>query len=95
MKRQRAHADRALLPRGQRPERPNIHLGANIELASTFINFLFDALAFDLMLLPVFVLTVLVAIPNALAGPTLFEGIIFLAARRTTLGLGPIFRGEF
>jgi len=38
------------------------------------------------MLLPVFVLTFLVAIPNALAGPAHFEGITFVFARRTHLG---------
>ena len=70
---------------------------AEIELASSFIKFLLDALALLLMLLPVFVLTVLVAIPNALAGRALLEGITLLFASRTQqFGRGgPIFRGGF
>ena len=47
------------------------------------------------MLPAVFVLTILVAIPDALAGRTLFEGIGALAARGTKHCLGPIFRGGF
>ena len=48
------------------------------------------------MLFPVFVLTILVAIPNALARDTLLEGITLLSARRTHLGRGGlIFRGGF
>ena len=92
---QHPHTDRTFLLRGQFPKRADILLGAEIELASSFIKLLRDALANPLMLLAVFVLTILVAIPNALAIPTLLEGITSLAARRTTLGLGPIFRGEF
>ena len=46
------------------------------------------------MLLPVLVLTVLVTVPNALAGPALHEGITLFAARRTQLlGWGLVFRG--
>jgi hypothetical protein len=51
------------------------------ELAFSVIKHLLDGLALLLVLLAVTVLTILVAIPNALAGPTLFEGIIALAAR--------------
>ena len=85
MKRQRTHADWALLPRWHLLERPNIQLRADIELASSFVKFLLDALALLLMLLPVFVLTILVAIPNALTIPTLLEGITLLFAHRTHL----------
>ena len=83
MKRQRTHADWALLPRWHLLERPNIQLRADIELASSFVELLLDLLALLLMLLPVFVLTLLVAIPNALAGPALHEGITFRFAPRT------------
>ena len=64
-----------------------------IELASSFIKFLLDTLALFLMNLPVFVLTFLVAIPNAPAGPTLLGGTTFLSAGRTQLlgRGGPIF----
>ena len=95
MNRHRAHADRAFLPRGQFPKRADILLGAEIELASSFIKLLLDALANLLMLLAVMVLTILVAIPNALAGRALFEGITFLFTPRTQLGRGPVFRGGF
>ena len=68
-----------------------------IELASSFIKFLLDTLALFLMNLPVFVLTFLVAIPNAQASVTLLEGIgiTFLSARRTKLlgRGGPMFLG--
>ena len=84
---------RTLLPRGQLPQRPNIQLRADVELASSFIQFLLDTLALDLMLLAVLVLALLVTIPNALAGRALLEGITLLSARRTHLG--PIFRGGF
>jgi len=49
------------------------------------------------MLLPVFVLTILVAIPNAIAGRTILEGVTLLSASRTQqlLGRGPVFRGGF
>ena len=88
------HADWTFLPLWQVGKTANIQLHAEIELASPFIEFLLDALALLLMLLPVFVLAVLVAIPNALAIPTLLEGITFLAARRTQLlGWGLVFRG--
>ena len=90
MKRQNEHADWALLPLGHFPKRADILLGADIELASSFIKFLLGGFALLLVLLPVFVLTLLVAIPSALAIPTLFEGIALLAARRTHLGRGPI-----
>ena len=90
------HADRTLLPRGQLFKRPNIQLFAEIELASTFIKILLDALAFFFVFLPVLVLTFLVTIPNALAGPALHEGITLRFARRAQLGRGgPIFRGGF
>ena len=78
------HADWALLPRGHLPKRPNFLLLAEIELASSFVKLLLDTLTLLLMLLPVLVLTFLVAIPNALARRTLLEGIALLAARRTT-----------
>ena len=85
------HANWTLLPRGQFLKRPNILLGAEIELASSFVKFFLDASAIRPMLLPVFVLTVLVAKPNALAGPALHEVITLLAARRAQLGRGLIF----
>ena len=86
MKRQHTHADWTFLPRGQFPKRPNVQLRADIELASSFTKLLLDELALRLVLLPVTVLTILVAIPNALAGRTLLEGITFLFARRTKFG---------
>ena len=97
MKRQRVHTDWALLPRGHFLKRAKIHLRANVELASSIIKNLLDGPAFLLMLLPVFVLTILVAIPNALAGPALHEGVTLLSARRTHLrrGRGPTFRRGF
>ena len=61
------HADGTLLPLGQFPKRPNIHLRADIELASSPIKFLLDAPALLLMLLAVLVLALLVAVPDALA----------------------------
>ena len=91
MNRQHTHANWTLLPRGQFPERPNILLGADIELASSFIKLLLDETTLLLMLLAVLVLTFFVTIPNALAGRTLLEGITFLSACRTQLGFGPIF----
>ena len=46
------------------------------------------------MLLAVMFLTILVAIPNALAGRALFEGITFLTATPNTAGSGvPLFFG--
>ena len=95
MKRQHVQADWTLLPRGQFSKRANIHLRAKIELASSFIKLLLDGLAFFFMFLPVLVLTVLVTIPNALAGPALHEGITLLTARRAHHGFGPILRGGF
>ena len=96
MKRQHLHTNGTFLSRGQFPERPNIHFPADIELTSSFVKFLLDGLAFFFMLPPVFVLTVLVAIPYALAGPALHEGITLLFASRTHLGRGgPIFRVGF
>ena len=83
MNRQWLHADWALLPRGQLLKRPNIHLGAKVELASSILKRLLDTSALLFMLLPVFVLAILVAIPNALAGPALHEAITFLSARRS------------
>ena len=89
------HADGTLLPRGHFPKsrRTNIFLGTESEFASSLIKFLLDTPAFLLMLLAVFVLTFLVAIPNAQASGTLLEGITSLAARRAQqLGRGgPIF----
>ena len=81
------HADGTLLPRGHFPKsrRTNIFLGTESEFASSLIKFLLDTPAFLLMLLAVFVLAFLVAIPNALAGRTLLEGITLLSARRTQL----------
>ena len=75
MKRQYMHADGTLLPWGQFLKRADVQLGADIELSSMFVKHLLDALAFFFMLLPVLVLTLLVAIPNTLAGPALHEGI--------------------
>ena len=78
------HTNGAFLARGQFLERTKIKLlSADIELASTFSKLHLDALALLLMLLAVFVLTILVAIPNALAPVALLEGITLLAARRT------------
>ena len=94
MNRHRAHADRAFLPRGQFPKRADILLGAEIELASSFIKLLLDALANLLVLLAVTVLTILVTIPNALASVALLEGIAYLSARRTHFGWG-IFGGGY
>ena len=81
MTRQHTHADWTLLPRGQFPKRANLQLRPEIELASSLIKFFLDDLTFFPMLLPMFVLTILVAIPNALAIPALFEGVTFLSAR--------------
>ena len=75
------HANWTLLTLGQFSQRANIQLRAEIELASSFAKFLLDGSALLLMLLAVLVLTFLVAIPNALAGRTLLEGITLLAAR--------------
>ena len=77
--------DWALLLRGNVPERPDIHLGAEVELASSFVKLLLDKLALLSMLLPVFVLAVLVTIPNTLAVSALHEAITLPAARRTQL----------
>ena len=87
------HTDGALLSRGQFLKRADVQLGADIELSSTFVENLLDGLALLLMLLPVFVLTILVAIPNALAGPALHEGITRLFARRAELGRGLVMFG--
>ena len=96
MDRRHTHADGAFLLRGQRRQRAQILLDAEIELASAFIKHLLDGLAFFFMVLPVLVLTLLVAIPNALAGPALHDGIALLAARRAQLlGWGPVFRVGF
>ena len=99
MDRRHTHADGAFLLRGQRRQRAQILLDAEIELASSFIQHLLNGLAFFFMLLPVLVLAVLVAIPNALAGPALHEGITLLTARRTQLlgwgRWGPVFRVGF
>ena len=84
-------------PAGAVFKRANVQLCAEIELASTLFKFVLDALALMFVLLAAFVLALLVAIPNALAGRTLFEGVAFLSARRTELlgSGGPIFRGGF
>ena len=91
------YADWAFLPRGDFPERANILLGADIEPASSFLKFLLDTIALLSMLFAVLVLTILIAIPNALARRALLEGIALLSARRAQLGCrgGPIFRGGF
>ena len=90
MNRQHTHADGTLLPRGQFPKRANVLLGADIELASSLIKNVHDDLAFLSVLLSVLVLTVLIAIPNALAPVALLEGVALLFARRTQLGRGLI-----
>ena len=90
MNRQRMHTDGTPLPRGQFPERANVQLFAEIELASPFIKFFHDALAFMFVHLAVLVLALLVAIPNALAPVALLEGVALLFARRTQLGRGLI-----
>ena len=87
------HADWAFLPRGQFRKRPNILLRADIELASSFVKLLLDALALLLMLLAVAVLTIPVAIPNTLAGRTLLDGITLRSARRAEPGWGLVIFG--
>ena len=68
-------------------------IDAEIELASSLCKLRRDTLALLLMLLAVLVLTLLVAIPDALAPVALLEGITYLAARRAEfLGQG---RGLF
>ena len=47
------------------------------------------------MLLAMFVLTFLIAIPDTIAGGALLDGITLLTARRTQLGWGPVFRRGF
>ena len=79
------HADWTVLSSGHFSERAQIFLGAKIELASSFVKHLLDALALLPMHLPVTVLTILVAIPNALTGRALLEGIALLTALRTHL----------
>ena len=86
MNRQHPHADGALLLRGQFPQRPDVQLGADIELASSFIEFLLDGPAFMFMLLAVAVQTILATIPDAQAPAALLQGVALLAARRTQLG---------
>ena len=85
MNRQRTHADWALLLRGKFSNRPNVQLGAEIELASTFMKNLLDTLAFMFMFVTVFLLTRAIAIPNALTCRALLEGIALLTALRTHL----------
>ena len=89
MERQRTHADWTILPRGHYPKRPDVHLGTEIELTSSFIEFLLDGPAFMFMLLAVAVQTILVTIPDAQAPAALLQGIALLAARRTQLGRTP------
>jgi len=84
------HADVTLLPRGQFLERPNVLLGTDIELASTFIKLLFDGLALLLMRLAVLVLALLVAVPDALASVALLDGVALLSTSRAELGCGPV-----
>ena len=92
MDRQRAHTDWTLLPLGQFPQRPNIQFRADIELASSFIKNILYSPALPFVLLLMFVLTFLVAIPNAQAPVALFEGITFLSALRAEPGrVGPTF----
>ena len=86
------HADGTLLPRGQFPERTNIQLRPDVELAASLIKHLLDKPALFLMLLAVLVQTILVAIPNAPAPSAHLEGTTFLSARRTHFGWG-IFGG--
>ena len=88
MKRQHTHADGALLLRGHFPERPDIELGAEIELSSSVVQLLHNDLAFSFMLLAMCFLTFLVAIPNALAPVALLGGITLLSARRAEFGGG-------
>ena len=86
MKRQHTHADGTFLPRGQFLERAQIQLIAEIELSSSVVKDLLDALALRFMLLAVLVLTLLVAIPNAFAPGALLDGITLLSTRRAELG---------
>ena len=92
MDRQGAHADWAFLPRWHFPERAENQLRADMEFASSFIKHFLDFPALYLMHLAVAVQTILVTIPDAQAPAALFEGIALLAARRTLLGRGPVFR---
>ena len=90
------HADWAILPRGQFSKRPDILLGAEIELSSSFVKLLLDKAALLLMLLAMLILTLLVAIPNAPAPVAHLQSISLLFARRAELlGFGPIFRSGF
>ena len=82
MNRQRLHADGAFLPRRQVRERAEIHLRADIELPSSFRELLLDGFAFFFMLLPMPLLAVPVAVPNALTVPALHEFIALLSALR-------------
>ena len=79
-------ADITLFPWRQLLKLPDLLLGAEIELASSFVEHRLDAPALLLMLLAVLVLTLLVAIPNALAPVAHLEGIALLSAPRTELG---------
>ena len=88
MNRHHTHADWTLLPRGYFLKRADVQLFAEIELASSSINNILDDPAFMLVLLSVLFLALLVAIPNALAGRALLDGIALLSARRTHLGRG-------
>ena len=89
MERKDAHADGTLLLRGQLPKRTNVQLFDDKELAfSPTIKFLLDASTLDLVLLAVFVLAFLVAVPNALAPVAQLDGVTLRAARRTQLGRG-------
>ena len=96
MKRQCTHADWTFLARVNFPKRTKILLGAEIELSSSFVKLLLDNPALLLMLLAMLILTLLVAIPNALAPVAPLQSITLLFARRAEhLGFGPIFRGGF
>ena len=81
---QYTHTDWTLLPLGHFPNRANIKLFAKIELASTLVKFLHDALALIPMLTVVVVLTISIAITNALAPVAFLDSITFLSARRAS-----------
>ena len=69
---QHMHADRALLSRGNFPERSKVLHGAKDELASSSIQLRLDALSLELVQLAVLVLAFPVAVPNAQAPVALF-----------------------
>lgn len=75
----------AVYARGKFPKRPDILLRAEIELASPFVQLLLDPPALLLMLLPVLVLTFLVAVPDAPPAVAALGGVALLFARRAHL----------